>query len=63
MGLSQRGLAGKLGVQEPRVARDERNEYCGVTVERAARILDALGIEVTTRVAKVPVIARSAQRT
>jgi hypothetical protein len=27
------------------VSRDERNEYGGITVDRASRILDALGVE------------------
>lgn len=48
--LSQRELAARLGVHESQVSRDERNEYHGVTVERANRILEALGVEVTTRV-------------
>jgi len=42
-GLSQRELALRLGVDESQVSRDERNEYHGVTVDRASRILDALG--------------------
>jgi ribosome-binding protein aMBF1 (putative translation factor) len=42
-GLSQKELADKLGVSEAQVSRDERNEYHGVTVERAQRILDAMG--------------------
>ena len=50
-GLSQRELAERLGVHESQVSRDERNEYHAVTVERAGRILEALGAEVTTRVA------------
>lgn len=41
-GISQRELADRLGVSESVVSRDERNEYHGVTVERAQRILDAL---------------------
>jgi len=45
-GLSQRELAERLGVHESQVSRDERNEYHGVTVERAARILEALHAEV-----------------
>jgi predicted XRE-type DNA-binding protein len=49
-GLSQRELAERLGVHESQVSRDERNEYHGVTVERANRILEGLGAEVTTRV-------------
>lgn len=49
-GLTQRQLAEKLDVHETQVSRDERNEYRGVTVERAARILEALGVDVRTRV-------------
>jgi hypothetical protein len=33
-----------VGVHESQVSRDERNEYHGVTVERASRILDAMGV-------------------
>jgi ribosome-binding protein aMBF1 (putative translation factor) len=60
MNLSQRELAEKLGVHESQVSRDERNEYYGITVERAARILDALGVEITTRVEKIHAFAKSA---
>jgi ribosome-binding protein aMBF1 (putative translation factor) len=60
LGLSQRELAEKLGVHESQVSRDERNEYYGITVERATRILDALGVKITTRVEKVPALAKSA---
>ena len=42
-GLSQRELADKLGVSEAQVSRDERNEYHGITVDRAQRILDTMG--------------------
>ena len=49
-GLSQRQLAQRLGINESQVSRDERNEYRGVTLERAIRILDALGVELRTRV-------------
>jgi DNA-binding CsgD family transcriptional regulator len=59
-GLSQRELAERLGVHESQVSRDERNEYNGVTVERADRILEALGVEMTTRVKKVHGLLRSA---
>lgn len=44
-GLTQRQLAARLGAHESQVSRDERNEYQGVTVERAARILDAMGVK------------------
>lgn len=43
-GLTQRELAERLGVHESQVSRDERNEYHGVTVDRASRILDAMGV-------------------
>ena len=42
-GLTQKELAKKLGVSEAQVSRDERNEYHGITVERAQRILNAMG--------------------
>jgi ribosome-binding protein aMBF1 (putative translation factor) len=49
-GLTQRQLAEKLGVNESQVSRDERNEYHGVTLDRAARILEVLGVELRTTV-------------
>lgn len=49
-GVTQRELAKRLGVNESQVSRDERNEYYGVTLERAMRILDALGVRLTTTV-------------
>ena len=44
LGMTQRQLAERLGVHESQVSRDERNEYHNVTVDRASRILDALGV-------------------
>ena len=49
-GISQRELAKRLGVHESQVSRDERNEYFGVTLERASKIIDALGLKVKTKV-------------
>lgn len=43
-GWSQRELAERLGVSEAQVSRDETNEYHGVTMERAQRILEAVGL-------------------
>ncbi len=37
--LTQKDLADRLSVDESQVSRDERNEYHGITVERAQRIL------------------------
>lgn len=44
LGLTQREVAERLKVHESQVSRDERNEYHGITVERASRILDAFGV-------------------
>src|SRR6516162_1096214 len=49
-GISQRELAKRLNVHESQVSRDERNEYFGITLERAAKILDALGARLHTKV-------------
>src|SRR5271165_5656151 len=49
-GISQRELAKRLAVHESQVSRDERNEYFGITLERAIRILDALNVRLRTRV-------------
>jgi DNA-directed RNA polymerase specialized sigma subunit len=62
-GLTQRELAERLGVSEAVVSRDERNEYHGITVERAQRILDALNATVVTHVEEtaapsLPALAR-----
>ena len=42
-GLSQKELAERLDVSEAQVSRDERNDYHGVTVERAQYILQTMG--------------------
>ena len=49
-GVSQRELARRLTVHESQVSRDERNEYFGITLERAGRILDALNVRLHTKV-------------
>jgi DNA-binding Xre family transcriptional regulator len=49
-GWNQRQLAEHLGVSEAQVSRDERNEYHGITLERAQRIIDALAGRVTVAV-------------
>ena len=37
-------------MSESVVSRDERNEYHGITLERAQKVIEALGVPVTTRV-------------
>jgi ribosome-binding protein aMBF1 (putative translation factor) len=49
-GISQRELAKRLDVHESQVSRDERNEYFGITLERAAKVLDTLNVRLTTKV-------------
>jgi DNA-binding XRE family transcriptional regulator len=61
LGLTQRQLAERLGVNESQVSRDERNEYHGVTVERASRILDALGVNLKSAF-EGPVLEKASAR-
>ena len=53
-GISQRELANRLNVHESQVSRDERNEYFGITLERAVKILDALDVRLHTKVEIAP---------
>lgn len=53
-GISQRELAKRLNVHESQVSRDERNEYFGITLERAIKILDALNVRLRTKVEIAP---------
>jgi ribosome-binding protein aMBF1 (putative translation factor) len=53
-GMSQRELAKRLNVHESQVSRDERNEYFGITLERAMKILDALNVRLHTKVEMPP---------
>ena len=53
-GVTQQELATRLGVTAAQVSRDERNEYHGVTVDRAQSILDALGETLTARLTDKP---------
>ena len=53
-GISQRELAKRLNLHESQVSRDERNEYFGITLERAVKILDALDVRLHTKVEIAP---------
>ena len=48
LGLSQRELAERLGVDEAMVSRDERNEYHNIGIARATRILETMGVRLRT---------------
>lgn len=60
-GLSQQELAERLGVAPSQVSRDENNEYHGISVDRAQRILDALEVEFEARLME-PVIGSPKSR-
>jgi ribosome-binding protein aMBF1 (putative translation factor) len=49
-GISQRELARRLNVHETQVSRDERNEYFGITLERAIKVVEALNVRMKTTV-------------
>lgn len=49
-GITQRELAQRMGVNESQVSRDERNEYQGITLDRAQRIANALEVQMITTV-------------
>jgi DNA-binding XRE family transcriptional regulator len=53
-GLTQRELADRLDVSEAQISRDERNEYHGITIERAQRVLEALNETVNSVVEHRP---------
>lgn len=44
LGMSQKEFAEELGVSEAQVSRDEINEYHGITVEKAQRILETFNV-------------------
>jgi DNA-binding XRE family transcriptional regulator len=46
-GLTQKALAQRMGVSDAVVSRDENNDYHGISIEKAQRILDALEGETT----------------
>jgi ribosome-binding protein aMBF1 (putative translation factor) len=58
-GMSQRDLSKRLNVHESQVSRDERNEYFGITLERAMKILDALDVRLHTKVEVEPLRERA----
>ena len=51
-GVSQAELAERLGVDPSQVSRDEKNEYHGITVDRASKILDSLRASLMSKPAK-----------
>jgi ribosome-binding protein aMBF1 (putative translation factor) len=54
-GVKQAELARRLNVDVSMVSRDERNEYHGISIERAEKILNALDVHLVSRVEFPPV--------
>src|SRR5262249_2138388 len=52
--ITQKELANRLAVDVSQVSRDEKNEYHGVTLERAQRVVDALHGQLEIRVKSFP---------
>jgi len=52
--LTQRQLAEQMGVSESQVSRDERNEYHNITLNRAQKILQCLGVRLLFHVEPAP---------
>ena len=49
-GMSQKDLAEKLGVLEPQISRDERNEYHGASIEKIQKVLNALDVTIKSEI-------------
>ncbi len=49
-GWTQAQLGEKLGVAEAQVARDERNEYYGASLDKVSKVAEALGLDLEIKV-------------
>ena len=47
--VTQQELAAKLGITAQQVSRDERNEYHNAGIERIKKVMEALGLEMTSQ--------------
>lgn len=50
IGMPQAELAGKLGVSEAQVSRDERHEYYGATTEKIEKVMKAMNMRATINI-------------
>jgi ribosome-binding protein aMBF1 (putative translation factor) len=62
-GLSQRELAGRLGLKEQQIQRYEARRYAGASLERVQAVADALGVRIHERVLLPTAAAESAPGT
>lgn len=49
-GITQKELSQRLKVHETQVSRDERNEYRGASIEKVNEVLNALQVQVVSKV-------------
>jgi transcriptional regulator with XRE-family HTH domain len=49
-GLSQKELAGRLGLKEQQIQRYEARRYAGASLDRVQAVADALGMQIHERV-------------
>lgn len=49
-GIKQKDLAERLKVKEAQVSRDERNEYHGASIQKIQGVLEALGVNLKSKV-------------
>ena len=50
VGLTQKGLADRLGLKEQQIQRYEATQYAGVSLERIQAVVEALGVTIRERV-------------
>lgn len=61
-GMKQKELAEKLGIKEPQVSRDERNEYHGASIDKIQKVLEALNVELRSEIKISPKDTRQVTR-
>ena len=50
VGLTQKGLAERLGLKEQQIQRYESTQYAGVSLQRVQEVADALGLTIQERI-------------
>jgi len=59
LGLSQRDLAGRLGLKEQQIQRYEATEYASASLRRISEVVNALGVDLATEMTCSPAAAVS----
>ena len=61
--MGNRQFAKKIGVHPTQVCRDERNEYHGITIEKAASILDTFELDLSSTFKRPPFLKTKKRKT